>query len=76
MEAVKNKVLEKELTDVLRVDLPITGMTCMACARRIERRLSKTPGVRNAGVNFATERARVEFSPAEIDRNRLRETIE
>jgi len=76
MEAVKNKVLEKELTDILRVDLPITGMTCAACARRIERRLSKTPGVRNAGVNFATERARVEFSPAEIDRNRLRETIE
>jgi Cu+-exporting ATPase len=76
MEAVKNKVLEKELTDVLRVDLPITGMTCAACARRIERRLSKTPGVRNAEVNFAIERARVEFSPAEIDRNRLRETIE
>lgn len=76
MEAVKSKVLEKELTDVLRIDLPITGMTCAACARRIERRLSKTPGVRAAGVNFATARATVEFSNAEIDRRRLRETIE
>jgi Cu+-exporting ATPase len=76
MEAVKSKVSEKELTDVLRVDLPITGMTCAACARRIERRLSKTPGVRSAGVNFATGRATVEFSTSEIDRRRLRETIE
>lgn len=76
MEAVTNKVLDKNPIDVLRVDLPITGMTCAACARRIERRLSKTPGVKNAGVNFATERATVEFSPAEIDRDRLRKTIE
>ena len=76
MEAVKNKVSEKEFTDVLRIDWPIIGMTCAACARRIERRLSKTPGVKNAGVNFATERATVEFSPEQIDRRRLRETIE
>jgi Cu+-exporting ATPase len=47
-----------------RVDLPISGMTCAACARRIERRLSKTPGVANASVNFATARASVEYDPA------------
>jgi Cu+-exporting ATPase len=44
-----------------RVDLPITGMTCAACARRIERKLSKTEGVRQAGVNFATSRATIEY---------------
>ncbi len=44
-----------------RVDLPITGMTCAACARRIERQLTKTPGVRQANVNFATSRATVEY---------------
>jgi P-type Cu+ transporter len=43
-----------------RVDLPITGMTCAACARRIERKLSKATGVSSAGVNFATSRATVE----------------
>jgi Cu+-exporting ATPase len=46
-----------------RIDLPITGMTCAACASRIERTLNKTPGVRKAGVNYATARATVEFDP-------------
>lgn len=46
-----------------RVDLPITGMTCAACARRIERKLKKVEGVRAAGVNFATSRATVEYDP-------------
>jgi Cu+-exporting ATPase len=46
-----------------RVDLPVTGMTCAACARRIERKLKKTPGVSSAGVNFATEVATVLFDP-------------
>jgi Cu+-exporting ATPase len=47
----------------LRVDLPLTGMTCAACARRIERRLSKSGGVGSAAVNFATSRATVEYDP-------------
>src|SRR3954470_2906033 len=46
-----------------RVELPITGMTCAACARRIERKLSKSPGVNRAGVSFATSRATVEYDP-------------
>jgi Cu+-exporting ATPase len=47
-----------------RVDLPITGMTCAACARAIERQLSSTPGVSSAHVNFATNTATVEFDPS------------
>lgn len=46
-----------------RIDLPITGMTCAACANRIEKSLNKTPGVRKAGVNYATGRATVEYDP-------------
>ncbi len=46
-----------------RVDLPITGMTCASCANRIEKGLSKAPGVRKAGVNYATGRATVEYDP-------------
>ncbi|HVG28773.1 MAG TPA: heavy metal translocating P-type ATPase [Pyrinomonadaceae bacterium] len=60
---------------VERVDLPVTGMTCAACARRIERELSKQSGVRSAGVNFATARATVEYDPAATDSGRLVETI-
>ncbi len=44
-----------------RVDLPLSGMTCAACARAIERTLSGTAGVERAHVNFATATATVEF---------------
>jgi Cu+-exporting ATPase len=44
-----------------RVDLKITGMHCAACARSVERSLKRTPGVDQAGVNFATEEATVIF---------------
>ena len=47
-----------------RVDLPVSGMTCAACARAIERTLSATAGVERASVNLATNTATVEFDPA------------
>ncbi len=50
-------------TLVDHLDLEVTGMTCAACANRIERRLNKIDGVQ-ASVNYATETARVEFDPA------------
>jgi Cu+-exporting ATPase len=43
-----------------RLELPIQGMTCASCASRIERKLNKLDGV-SATVNYATEKARVEF---------------
>jgi len=46
------------------VDLTIDGMTCASCAARIEKRLNKLDGV-TASVNFATERATVDF-PATV----------
>jgi len=42
----------------------ITGMTCASCVRRVERALGKTPGVAEANVNLATERATVTYDPA------------
>jgi Cu+-exporting ATPase len=47
-----------------RVDLGLTGMTCAACAARIEKTLNRLPGVA-ANVNFATETASVGFDPAQ-----------
>ena len=47
-------------------DLNITGMSCAACARRIERQLGRTPGVVAATVNFATSRARVVTSTGAV----------
>jgi Cu+-exporting ATPase len=44
------------------VDLRLTGMTCAACAARLEKALNRLPGVA-ANVNLATERARVRVGP-------------
>ncbi|MBZ0133705.1 MAG: heavy metal translocating P-type ATPase [Rhodocyclaceae bacterium] len=57
------------------LDLPIEGMTCAACAARIEKQLNKLPGV-SAAVNFASERARVEFEAGAVSEPKLVETIE
>ncbi|KPK21503.1 MAG: hypothetical protein AMK69_21655, partial [Nitrospira bacterium SG8_3] len=46
------------------IEFPVTGMTCANCAQTIERTLNKkVPGVVAASVNFATERALVEYIP-------------
>ncbi|MGW7448437.1 heavy metal translocating P-type ATPase [Kitasatospora sp. NPDC054795] len=45
-----------------RVELSIGGMTCASCAARIEKKLNRMDGV-DATVNFATEKARVDFGP-------------
>src|ERR1051326_6529038 len=56
----------------VRIDLPVSGMTCAACARTIERTLAGTPGVSRARVNLATNTATVEFDP---ERARLRDFV-
>jgi len=43
-----------------RLELALGGMTCASCAGRIERALSKQPGVLSASVNLASERARLQ----------------
>ena len=41
------------------IDLQVGGMTCASCVGRVERALTRVPGVLSAEVNLATERARV-----------------
>ena len=55
--------------------LPIEGMTCASCVRRVERSLAKVPGVSEANVNFATEQAVVRFNPAEATLPDLRDAV-
>ena len=61
---------------VREVSLPITGMTCASCVRRVEKGLSKVAGVRDAGVNLATERARVAYDPALVTPRDLKAAVE
>jgi Cu+-exporting ATPase len=58
-----------------RVDLPITGMTCAACANRIERQLKRQTGVRQASVNFATAKATVNYDPQKTNVSGLIQTV-
>src|SRR5919112_6778624 len=52
--------------------LPIEGMTCASCVRRVEKGLAKVPGVTAANVNLTTERATVAYDPAVADLATLR----
>ena len=56
--------------------LPITGMTCASCVRRVEKSLTKLDGVIEAGVNLATERATVRYDPATVGPENLKAAVE
>ena len=56
--------------------IPIGGMTCAACALRVERALGKVEGVESSSVNFATEKATVTYNPDIVRTAALRAAIE
>jgi Cu+-exporting ATPase len=58
------------------ISLPIIGMTCANCAANIERSVGKLPGVAQASVNFATEKATVAFDPEALTHKELIRQIE
>ena len=60
---------------VRKETIKITGMSCAACATRIEKGLGKLPGVRSANVNFAMERATVEFDNLITNNDQLKNVI-
>jgi P-type Cu+ transporter len=62
--------------EVRRLEIPVTGMTCAACAARVQKGLSRAPGVRDAAVNFATERATVEYDPSSSTASALVDAVE
>jgi cation transport ATPase len=49
-----------------KISLPVSGMTCAACAQRVEKALSRRTGVCAANVNLATEMATVEYLPGVV----------
>jgi len=61
---------------IQKLELRIEGMTCAACASRVERSLQAAPGVREAVVNLNTERASIEYDPAQADVHQLLAAVE
>jgi len=58
-----------------QIEIPIEGMTCVACATRIEKSLNKLPGV-HAIVNLANEKARIKFDETQTIPDKLIDSIE
>ena len=59
-----------------RLDIPVTGMSCAACANRVEEALSKTKGVERANVNFAVEKASISYDPDSVNPRTLIDSVE
>ncbi|MGF7534207.1 copper-exporting P-type ATPase CopA [Bacillus mexicanus] len=76
-EAIQGKI-EKLGYHVVteKAEFDIEGMTCAACANRIEKRLNKMEGVTNAPVNFALETVMVEYNPKEASVGDLKEIVD
>ncbi|HEX9117708.1 MAG TPA: heavy metal translocating P-type ATPase [Anaerolineae bacterium] len=63
------------MSDEKHLTLPITGMTCANCSTTIERNLRKMPGIQEAVVNLATEKASVTYDAAATDESKIRDLI-
>ncbi len=63
-------------TAIAKRDFDIGGMTCAACARRIERGVSKVEGVEEVSVNLATEQMEVRFDETVLDEIAIGQAVE
>ena len=61
--------MAKEVT----VQIPVLGMTCAACAARIEKKVPKLEGILNVNVNFGAEKAQVKY---DADKVKLKDIID
>lgn len=68
------EVVEK--SENANVAIPIGGMTCAACAQRVEKAIGRLEGVASASVNFATEKATVTYDPQQVRLSVIRGAIE
>ena len=81
MAEVQNAIVKigygvEEETHKREITIPISGMTCVACASRIEKMLGRSDGVLSVSVNFATEKAAVTYDPKRINTTQIRRVIE
>jgi Cu+-exporting ATPase len=58
-----------------KASVHITGMTCTTCAATVKKGLSETPGVEQADVNFASEKASIEYDPTKVDLAKIKDTV-
>ncbi|SPU07712.1 Cu2+-exporting ATPase [Bacillus licheniformis] len=59
-----------------KAEFAVSGMTCAACANRVEKRLNKLSGVKSAAVNFAIETATVDYHAGAVSPEEMIEAVE
>ncbi len=64
-----------EETRAKEITMAVSGMTCAACARNIEKAVGKLEGVESGTVNFATEKATIQYDPARIRLSEIKDAI-
>lgn len=77
-EAVKKagySVVEDKNESVREIIIPISGMTCASCANAIEKAIKKLPGIEEASVNFATEKAKVVYDSTKTRISEIKDAI-
>lgn len=60
---------------VQAIRLPIGGMSCAACAKAVECAVGKLPGVASVSVNFASEKASVNYDPSQVRMFEIKQAI-
>ncbi len=66
----------KAKTGYQKITLPVTDMSCAACAISVESMLKAQQGVQDAGVNFANQTAWVAYDPAQITLPQMRQAVQ
>lgn len=66
---------QEEIKTTKKVNLAIQGISCESCVVKIEKGLSKLSGVKEANVNFATEKARISYDPDKVEPSEISRTI-
>jgi Cu+-exporting ATPase len=80
-DIVDQKTIEATITDIgyqvihEKAVIPVGGMTCINCAKTIEKVLNAKEGVYNAVVNFAAEQVTVEYNPEQISNVAIKKAI-
>ncbi len=65
----------EQTAECKQIQLPIGGMSCAVCAKRVEKAISELEGVADVNVNFAAEKAFVTYNPQKVRPSAMKEAV-
>ncbi|MDW7673243.1 MAG: heavy metal translocating P-type ATPase [Bacillota bacterium] len=75
IKLIKSLGYEANLAELERASIPIIGMSCASCVRRVEQGIKELDGVINVSVNLATEKAAVDYDKGNISLTAIKQKI-